>query len=101
MDADRKFTEEELIRFLRQDLALEEEAVATYQGHAAMTGNEDAKAILLSLADEERVHVGELQALIELLDEDEAELVDEGRKEVADETGKKAWVLRSCKFASK
>jgi rubrerythrin len=84
----RKMTLNELIRALRLNLAAEEEAVHAYQAHADATDNELAKAVLLDIADEERVHAGEFQRLITLLVEDEAELLAEGAAEVDAEAAK-------------
>ncbi len=84
----RKMTLNELIRALRLNLAAEEEAVHLYQAHADATDNELAKAVLLDIADEERVHAGEFQRLINLLVEDEAELLAEGAAEVDAEAAK-------------
>ncbi len=84
----RKMTHNELIRALRLNLAAEEEAVHLYQAHADATDNELAKAVLLDIADEERVHAGEFQRLINLLVEDEAELLAEGAAEVDAEAAK-------------
>jgi len=84
----RKMTLSELIRALRLNLAAEEEAVHLYQAHADATDNELAKAVLLDIADEERVHAGEFQRLISLLVEDEAELLAEGAAEVDAEAAK-------------
>ena len=84
----RKMTLNELVRALRLNLAAEEEAVHLYQAHADATDNELAKAVLLDIADEERVHAGEFQRLINLLVEDEAELLAEGAAEVDAEAAK-------------
>lgn len=79
---DRKLTDRELVRALRLNLAAEEEAVHLYQAHADATDNPLAKAVLEDIADEERVHAGEFQRLINLLVEDEAEKLAEGAEEV-------------------
>lgn len=44
--------------------------------------------MLLDIADEERVHVGELQRLLTLLLDDEAELLAQGKAEVDAEAAK-------------
>lgn len=77
-----RLTDSELTRAIRLDIAAEEEAIHLYQAHADATGNEKAKKVLLSIADEERVHVGELQKLLKDLVGDEEELLDKGAKEV-------------------
>jgi hypothetical protein len=52
---DRKLTDSELVRALRLDLAAEEEATHTYMAHAEATDNPIAKAVLIDIANEERV----------------------------------------------
>jgi rubrerythrin len=79
---DRKMSREELIRALRLDLASEEEAVNLYLAHADATDDPLAKAVLRDIAEEERVHVGEFQRLISLIDAGEDALLREGAREV-------------------
>ncbi|MCE5315549.1 MAG: ferritin family protein [Armatimonadota bacterium] len=64
---DRKMTVSELIRALRLNIAAEEEATALYEAHADATDNPIAKKVLLDVANEERVHVGEFIELINIL----------------------------------
>lgn len=78
----RKMTDSELVRALRLDLAAEEEAVNLYQTHADATDNKLTKKVLLDIADEERVHAGEFQRLINILLKDEEKLLAEGAEEV-------------------
>jgi rubrerythrin len=79
---ERKMNFEELTRAIRIDIAGELEAIHLYQAHAQATDNELVKEVLLDIADEERVHVGELQRLLTLLLDDEAELLAQGKAEV-------------------
>ena len=78
----RKLTDSELARALRLDLAAEEEAVHIYESHADATDNKLAQTVLRDIADEERVHVGEFQRLINILLKDEEEFLAEGAEEV-------------------
>jgi rubrerythrin len=78
----RKLTDSELVRALRLNLAAEEEAVHLYQAHADATDNELAKKVLLDIADEERVHAGEFQRLLNILLKDEESLLSQGADEV-------------------
>jgi rubrerythrin len=87
MDADRPYTKDELIRALRKDLAAEEEAASLYTAHAEMCTDPEIKQVILDIADEERVHVGEFQELIDRLSADEEELIQQGRGEVQDQIG--------------
>ena len=87
MKADRPYDTEELIRALRKGIAAEEEAASLYEAQAEMCEDPTTKKILLDIADEERVHVGELQALINRLSEDEEKLLAQGEDEVLEKTG--------------
>ena len=85
----RPLTDEEIVRALRLDLANEEEAIATYMAHVEAIDGQDgvARKVLLSIANEERVHAGELQMLIDIITEDEFKFLREGMKEVISTTG--------------
>jgi rubrerythrin len=78
----RKLTDSELARALRLNLAAEEEAVHLYQAHADATDNKLAKMVLLDIANEERVHAGEFQRLLDILLKDEEGFLAEGAEEV-------------------
>lgn len=70
---ERKLTNSELIRALRLNVAAEEEAAALYEAHADATDNPIARKVLLDVANEERVHVGEFIRLINILTNGEEE----------------------------
>jgi len=84
MVPDRKLTTGELLRALRLDLAAEEEAVHLYMSHADATDNPLAKKVLIDIANEERVHVGEFHRVIQLLSGDEDQFIEQGAQEVND-----------------
>jgi len=79
---DRKMTERELARAIRMAIAAEEEAVHFYELVADATDNKIVKDIMQDVADEEKVHVGEFQKLLNDMLDDEEEFLDEGAKEV-------------------
>lgn len=80
---DRKLTLGELIRAIRLDVAAEEEATHLYVAQAEATDNELAKKVLLDIADEERVHIGEFMRLLGILTGgQEDKLLAEGASEV-------------------
>jgi len=79
---DRKLTKAELIRALRLHIAAEHEAVHLYLAHADATDDPLAKAVLTEIADEERVHAGEFERLLDILTGDEPKWRAEGRAEV-------------------
>ncbi len=79
---DRKMTHEELVRAMRLNVAAEEEATFLYMAHAEATDNPLAKKVLIDIANEERVHVGEFNRLIQLLTGDEDKWLADGAAEV-------------------
>jgi rubrerythrin len=81
---EQDFTDREITRAIRQALAAEEEAIHLYETIADSTDNEMVVETLQDIADEEKVHVGELQALLNELLEDEEELLEEGKDEFMD-----------------
>jgi rubrerythrin len=79
---DRKLTHGELVRAIRLNIAAEHEAIHLYMAHADATDHPLAKEVLIDIANEERVHIGEFERLLEILTGDEAEFLAEGREEV-------------------
>jgi rubrerythrin len=88
MAADRKLTQEELIRAIRFMVAAEYEAVQLYMQLAESIDDELAIAVLKDIADEERVHAGEFLRLLHHLAPDEQKFYDEGSEEVEEEIEK-------------
>jgi len=83
-NVDRKMNLQELIRTLRLSLAAEEEATSTYEAQADATDDPLAEKVLRSIADEERIHIGEFQKLISILTKDEDGFLEDGFGEIED-----------------
>lgn len=81
-NVNRKLTDEELIQAVRLDIAGELEAIYLYDAHVQATDNEIAKKVIADIRDEEKAHVGELMALLRILDPEEARHFAEGESEV-------------------
>ncbi|MEN6643430.1 MAG: ferritin family protein [Armatimonadia bacterium] len=79
---DRAMTLGELARALRLSIAAELEAIHLYESMADSTDNDLAAAVLRDIANEERVHVGEFQHVLNLLLEDEVGYLQAGAAEV-------------------
>ncbi|MBW2092364.1 MAG: rubrerythrin, partial [Deltaproteobacteria bacterium] len=79
---DRKLTKGELIRAIRFMVAAEYEAVQLYMQLKESIDDELAKAVLVDIADEERVHAGEFLRLLKHLAPDEEKMYQEGAEEV-------------------
>ena len=78
-------TERELTRAIRDAIIAEEDAIKQYETVVDSTDNETVKAVLQDIADEEKVHIGELQRLLKGILPDEQGFLDEGADEVEDE----------------
>lgn len=88
MKADRKLTDQELIRAIRFMVSAEYEAIQLYVQLAESTDNKLAQEVLLDIADEEKVHAGEFLRLLHELAPDEQGFYDEGYAEVEEEIEK-------------
>jgi rubrerythrin len=84
----RKLTNEELIRAIRYAAAGEYEATQVYMQIAESTDNKLAVQVLRSVADEERVHMGEFLRLLYELAPDEEKFYAMGAKEVEEKIKK-------------
>jgi|UniRef100_A0A7C3SL36 rubrerythrin len=74
---------------LRAAIIAELDAVNLYEQMAALTDDPDIRAILLDIAKEEKTHVGEFQALLLRLDQEQVQELEHGKEEVEELTGKK------------
>lgn len=72
---------QDLISGIRLDIQKEEDAIITYTEQVKRTTNNAARKVLTSIANEERVHVGELMKLLELLN-GEGKYLRDGESEV-------------------
>ena len=79
---ERPLTKEELIRAIRLDIAAEHEATNLYMAHAEAIDDPVARAVLIDIANEERVHVGEFMRLLSILTGDEDRWLAQGAAEV-------------------
>jgi rubrerythrin len=80
--SDRKLTHSELTRAIRFNIAAEFEAVQLYIQLAESIDDELSKAVLIDIADEERVHAGEFLRLLKQLAPEEEGFYQEGTMEV-------------------
>jgi rubrerythrin len=69
----RKLTDSELARAIRLDMESELDAINLYAAHMEATDNEEAKAVLRHIMDEEREHAALFWELIARLDPAQAQ----------------------------
>ena len=67
---------------LRAAIIAELDAVNLYEQLAAITDDAKIRAILLDVAKEEKTHVGEFQAMLLRLDQEQVEELAHGKEEV-------------------
>lgn len=67
---------------LRAAIIAELDAVSLYEQLAATTLNADIEKVLLEVAKEEKTHIGEFQALLLKLDQEQKDELKAGGKEV-------------------
>lgn len=79
---DHRLSHRELTRALRITLSAEEEAVHLYEALADACENNIAKTVLQDIANEEKVHAGEFQRLLNILIPDEEKFLTQGAGEV-------------------
>jgi rubrerythrin len=71
---------------LRAAIIAELDAVNLYEQMAALAENAHIKTVLLDIANEEKTHVGEFQALLLVNDKQQEKELAEGKKEVEELT---------------
>ena len=79
------FNEREITRALRDAIINEEVAIQQYELIADAVKDSKIKNVMQHIADEERVHVGEITELLKNILPDEQEMLEEGAKEVQEE----------------
>lgn len=81
-----KLSQRELARALRISISAEHDAAHLYELIADATDNEEVKKVMQDVSNEEKVHVGEFQALLDKIDKSNKDLEDEGREEIKEIT---------------
>jgi rubrerythrin len=87
---EKKISPEELIRAIRFSISAEYEATQQYMQLVESTDNSLVIKVLTEIANEERVHAGELLRLLHELSPDEAKFYAKGAKEVEGKIEKSA-----------
>jgi rubrerythrin len=85
----QKISDEDIDKeILRAAIIAELDATNLYEQMASMTKNKDIQVVLLDVANEEKTHVGEFQALLLKFDPRQKKELEEGAKEVEEELSK-------------
>lgn len=67
---------------IRKDIIGELETINTYEEHSKQTNDLFVKKVLLDIASEEKVHVGELLSLLSKISPKDADALKKGNKEL-------------------
>jgi rubrerythrin len=73
-------------QILRMSIIAEFDAINLYEQFADQTSNTKLRKILLDIAREEKVHIGEFEALLEEIDVEHEPAEEEGEEEVEELT---------------
>ncbi|MCL5256317.1 MAG: demethoxyubiquinone hydroxylase family protein [Chloroflexi bacterium] len=87
MTPPRKLTTEELMRALRIDVAAELDAINLYQAHIDAIDDEQVKAVIAHIRDEEKEHVAEFMAALNALDAKQKDELESPHPELGIEAG--------------
>ena len=79
---DKIVAEAELIQAVRLNIAAEHEAIHRYLAQVETVDHPLVRAVFVDIANQKRVHVGELERLLEILTGEEYKPVKEGREKV-------------------
>jgi rubrerythrin len=69
---------------LRMAIVAEQDAIVLYQLMSRKVKNKKVKEVLLDVAREEKVHIGEFKGLLEMLDKEDVPTEEEGKDEIED-----------------
>jgi rubrerythrin len=72
---------------LRAAILAELDAINLYEQMASLTNDENLKKVFLDVAREEKTHIGEFQAMLLRIDEEQAKELDAGWDEVEELIG--------------
>lgn len=81
LQAGKPLNDRELSRAIRIAIAAEHDAVHLYELIADSTENSDIKEVLSDIGDEEKIHTGELEVLLNTLDRENKKLQEKGNAE--------------------
>ena len=84
IDISRKLNNEEIAQALRLSIIGELDAINLYLQLANAIDNELIKKVLIDIAEEEKVHVGELLELLNRIDLEQKKALEKGAREVSE-----------------
>ena len=82
INLDKINEQEKDLEILRAGIIAELDAVNLYEQMASVAKSDAIKTCLVDIAREEKTHVGEFQALLLKLDDEQADELEHGKKEI-------------------
>ncbi len=83
----KKLDKERIAQALRLAIIGELDAINLYVQLAEATENENVKKVLLDIAEEEKVHVGELMEVLKKIDAEQARALEKAAEEIKELLG--------------
>ncbi len=83
----RRLTREALAQAIRLAIIGELDAINLYEQLAEAVEDEAVRRVLLDIAEEEKVHVGELLEVLKRVDPEQAEALEKGAREARELSG--------------
>lgn len=80
----KKFTKDEILMAIREDIAAEIDAINLYLSQAMLVDDNFVRSVLLDIANEEKVHLGEFLSVLEKLDPEQVKAIKKGRQETSE-----------------
>ncbi len=81
---EKKFSKQEILMAIREDIAAEIDAINLYLSQAMFIEDKYVKSVLLDVANEEKVHLGEFLSVLEKLDPEQVKAIEKGKKETSE-----------------
>ncbi|MCI4434001.1 MAG: ferritin family protein [Thermoplasmata archaeon] len=81
MNRVKKFNKDEILMAIREDIAAEIDAINLYLSQATLIDDEFVKSVLIDIANEEKVHLGEFLSVLEKLDPEQVKAIKKGKEE--------------------
>lgn len=96
----KPLSKKETVQALRDMVVAEYDAIQLYERFAESIQDKSIKKVVLDIADEEKVHVGEFLKLLDMLDPKEEDRYEEGEKEAGNKI-KKAIIRKSIDYGKR
>ena len=104
---EKKLNDREVQRAIRLSISAEQDAVHLYELISDSISDDKMKKLFQDIANEEKVHIGEFQAILQKLDKNDKPMVEKGNKEAIEKIAQEAFqdelkkIAEECKTPGK